>query len=397
MKLLERELVTGTEPKVYIGRRVYRDRLGMARVTRTYFAEYCVYGRRFCAALKTADKALAVRRAHEIVSRIARGEQGPVARRDSVAQIARAYLEMQVARGRAPTTLTKYTHVLTLFAAWCMAHFPRPAALFGEQDFWRWHHTMIADGYSLKTRADRSVTVKQLFKWAARARLIPSYTLSACSIPDPPPTTQPCFTPEQVAQLLSAADGHEGAMFAVMAYAGLRFGEVRDLMWPAVAMPPDEPGFISVERGGSNGSTKGRRSRRVPLHPELRRVLEKLPRSGERVFYARSSKRFPRGDHPVGERRLLLSLKRLCRRLGFPDPEQYKLHSLRHTFASMLARSQVSYKYALEFMGHRDSKILDLYYKQFDETAVKAIRTINYSPAPAQAATGANESSTVAD
>ncbi|HZN68092.1 MAG TPA: tyrosine-type recombinase/integrase [Tepidisphaeraceae bacterium] len=382
MKLHERELVTGTEPKVYIGRRCYRDKDGVERVSWKYAAEYCVGGRRFCESLKTGDRDLAVRRAHEIVGRIVRGERGQVARRDSIAQVARAYLEMQGAKGRAPTTLTKYTHVLSEFTAWCMAHFPRPAAQFTEQDFWRWHQSMMDDGYALKTRADRSVIVKQLFKWAARVRLIPTNTLAECSVPDPPPTPQPCFSPHQTATVLNAADPHERVMFMAMAYEGLRFGEVRDLMWPAVSMPPDEPGFITVALGGSNGTTKGRRSRRIPLHPALREELEKLPRIGERVFYARASKKYPNGDHPVGERRLLLSLKRLCRRLGFPNPDQYKLHTFRHTFASMLARNQVSYKYALSFMGHRSSEILDLYYTQFDDTAVQAIKTINYPTAP---------------
>ena len=84
-----------------------------------------------------------------------------------------------------------------------------------------------------------------------------------------------------------------------------------------------------------------------------------------------------------------MSLKRLCRRLGFDNPHQYKLHTFRHTFASMLARNQVSHKYALEFMGHRSSEILDLYYTQFDDTAVEAINTINYVRAPAQASDAA--------
>jgi len=389
MKLIGRKAVPGTDPTVYIGPRPSRGKDGVERTTRTYSAEYCLDGQRCYEALKTTNEQCAIRRAHEMVSRIERGDGRPVLRRDLIPEVVRAYLEMQSARGRAPTTLTKYTHVLATFAAWCIVSFGRPAAVFTEQDFWRWHKSMMDEGYSAKTRADRAVIVKQVFKWAARARLIPSNPLAECSVPDPPPTSQPCLTPDQMARLLGAANGHEGAMFWVMAYAGLRFGEVRDLMWRAVVMPPDGPGFILVERGGSNGTTKGRRGRRIPLHPELRKVLEKLSRTGECVFYARPSTKYPSGDHPVSERHRLMSLKRLCRRLGFDNPHQYKLHTFRHTFASMLARNQVSHKYALEFMGHRSSEILDLYYTQFDDTAVEAINTINYVRAPAQASDAA--------
>ena len=43
----------------------------------------------------------------------------------------------------------------------------------------------------------------------------------------------------------------------------------------------------------------------------------------------------PDGGGPVDERRLLRSLKRLCRRCKFTKPDQYKLHTFRHAFASM--------------------------------------------------------------
>ena len=44
----------------------------------------------------------------------------------------------------------------------------------------------------------------------------------------------------------------------------------------------------------------------------------------------------------------------------------------------MCARGNASYKYALEWLGHRDSHILDLYYTMFDDTAEKAMASIDY-------------------
>jgi integrase len=75
----------------------------------------------------------------------------------------------------------------------------------------------------------------------------------------------------------------------------------------------------------------------------------------------------------------------MCRECGFEDAERFKLHSLRHAFCSMCARNNISYKYALMWLGHRDSQMLDYYYHAFDETAEAAIRTINY-PLPTSAA-----------
>jgi len=58
------------------------------------------------------------------------------------------------------------------------------------------------------------------------------------------------------------------------------------------------------------------------------------------------------------------------------------VHTFRDFFASMLARKQVSYKYALALMGH-GSDILDLDYTMYDEDAEKAIAAIELPSTPA--------------
>jgi len=219
-----------------------------------------------------------------------------------------------------------------------------------------------------------------MFKWAAgpAVRLISVNLLAGVHLEEPVPTQQPCFTPEQVGILLDGADDHQRPMFAVMAFAGIRFGEVRDLLWTDVLLDRGQHGFLVIQRGGSTGKTKGKRVRHIPIHPRLREILDGLPRKFDRVFTALPSAKHPAGGAPVNERRLLMSLKRLCRRCRFANPKQYKLHTFRHAFASMCARNNVSYKYALEWMGHQSSDILDLYYTMFDATAEAAIKTIDY-------------------
>ena len=218
-----------------------------------------------------------------------------------------------------------------------------------------------------------------MFKWAASAaaQLIPTNPLAGVSLDDPPPTWQPCFTPAQIGNLLEKADARQLPIYAVMAYAGLRFGEVRDLLWQDIHWE-GQCGFIVVQRGGSDGKTKSGRIRRIPIHPKLAQILKSLPQRFDRVFTANPSSKYPDGGAPINERRLLMSLKRLCRRCQFANPNQYKLHTFRHTFASMCARNNISYKYALDWMGHKSSDILDLYYTMFDDTAEVAIRTIDY-------------------
>jgi integrase/recombinase XerD len=205
-------------------------------------------------------------------------------------------------------------------------------------------------------------------------------------IEEPVPTEQPCFTPAQVVALLANADPHEAAIFATMAYLGLRFGEVRDLRWSDILWDQGANGFVVIRRGGSTRNrTKNKKVRRIPLNPNLKPYLAALPRTFENIFTARPSKKYPEGGGPISGRRLLLSLKRLCKRCKFENSKKYKLHTFRHAFASMCARNNISHKYALEWMGHSSSEILDLYYTMFDEVAEAAMKTIAYVPAQPQA------------
>jgi hypothetical protein len=48
----------------------------------------------------------------------------------------------------------------------------------------------------------------------------------------------------------------------------------------------------------------------------------------------------------------------------------------------MCARTNVAYRYALAWMGHSSSEILDLYFRQFDSAADQAIQSIDYGPPP---------------
>lgn len=379
MKLVGRQPVEGTTPTVYIGHRTYRDRhTRRQKISKTWYAEYCLEAQRYYVALGSTNRAAAVKGAHAIVQRIEAGQPNSGRRRVALSELNDVYMTMQRNRGRAPKTLEKYEYVLNELVVWADAKDVRSANSFSERDFWAFNQYMTDTELSAKTRYDRLVIVKQCFKYTCRTKLIATNPLAGIAMDKPGSAPQPCFTPDQVAVLLDKADPHEAAIFATMAYTGMRFGEVRDLRPTDLLWDQGAHGFIVVQRGESAGTTKGRRMRRIPIHPLLRDILKKLKTHTERVFTARPSEKHPAGEGPIAERRLLVSLKRLCRRCGFVSPDQYKLHTFRHAFASMCARNNISYKYALEWMGHRSSDILDLYYTMYDETAEAAIKTINY-------------------
>lgn len=150
-------------------------------------------------------------------------------------------------------------------------------------------------------------------------------------------------------------------------------------------------GYICVNRGGSGTTTKTRKNRLVPIHAKLRAMIDMHPHVGERVLYASQLSRSWGPTKPLNERLLLSRLKQECARCGFESAATFKLHTFRHAFASMCARANVSFKYALAWMGHQNSEVLDLYYRMFDATADAAMETIRYEPSEQLPVSGEND------
>ena len=267
MRLIDRRCI-GTNPVVRIGRREYRQRDGTVAVCRTWCADWCYQGKSGFRSLRTTDETQAVEKAVELRIRILSPDDLRVKQGATFKVLRERYLEYQRQRNHAPRTVQKYDLVLRELANRAADARIYVLSKFGEDSYWAFHRWMLDEGFSDKTRYDRMIIVKQAFKWAARTKLIAENPISAADlIPKPPPTPQPCFTPDQVARLLEAATGQDRSIFCLMAYAGLRFGEVRDLQWDDVQWDQGHGGFLLIRRGGSNGTTKTRRHRRVPIHP----------------------------------------------------------------------------------------------------------------------------------
>jgi integrase len=120
--------------------------------------------------------------------------------------------------------------------------------------------------------------------------------------------------------------------------------------------------MFHIHRGGSSEATKDKGERFVPIHPRIRPIVDALPRSSPLVLPG------------VRDRRLLAQLKSACAAAGLG--RSYKVHSLRHHFASMVANHGVSYKKALAWMGHADSEMLSNYYHLHDEESERSMQAL---------------------
>ena len=66
----------------------------------------------------------------------------------------------------------------------------------------------------------------------------------------------------------------------------------------------------------------------------------------------------------------------------FENPNQYKLHSFRHHFASMCANHGVAHRKALAWLGHSNSEMLDLYYHLHDDDSLQTMMELAKSNVP---------------
>jgi len=197
-----------------------------------------------------------------------------------------------------------------------------------------------------------------------RRRQAAGNRLSGTKLAEAKARPQPCFTTEQVEKLIDKASGVEQVAIATLGYAGLRIGEVEQMQWVDVRFDEKGGGMFHVRRGGSNGTTKDKDERFVPIHPRVRPLLNGLDRSSTVVFPG------------ITERQLLQRVKDLCAELKFPNADKFKLHSFRHHFASLCANHHVAHRKALAWLGHSSSDILELYYHLTDADSQAAMHAL---------------------
>ncbi len=358
MKLVDRERVDGTQ--VTIGRRIsYVD--GKQRTGRRYTAEFRdADGRQVCETLGVSNKPQARRLALEIQQRLDNGTDRVLETTISVDELADRYFDSVKAKGVAPKTEWKYRADLGKLKEYCGEMGPALARRFSTDDVYRFRQWLIKKEYAAKTIDAVLVLTKQVFKWGWRQSVLRDYRLASASLPKAKAKPQPCFSTTQVESLIKAADGEERTAFAMMAYAGLRIGEVEQLRWEDVRFQDSKPGMFHIRRGGSAGTTKDKDERFVPVHPRIADLLGAAKKGGL-VFSS------------IRERTLLARLKLLCKACGFEKADEFKLHSFRHHFASLCANHGVAHRKALAWLGHSSSDMLDLYYHLHDDDSQQAM------------------------
>ena len=155
------------------------------------------------------------------------------------------------------------------------------------------------------------------------------------------------FTDDEFKRLIEVAD-KQRLLYLTAAYTGLRLGELGQLVWADLNLTDKRPHMLVRA-----STTKNKKKATLPIHPELLTELVKAKPEGvlpeQPVFdgthHAVCARRFASDL----EKAKIVRIDSLNRKLDF--------HSLRYTFATLLARSGVSQRLTQELMRHSDPRL----------------------------------------
>lgn len=116
--------------------------------------------------------------------------------------------------------------------------------------------------------------LRSYFLWLVREGELDSDPTVGVVQPKEPTLMPDPVRPEEVRRALDAASPMMRAMIALAAFCGMRCAEISALRWG------------DIDAGGVLISGKGRKQRRVPLHPEAAAAIAALPigRADDRIF-----------------------------------------------------------------------------------------------------------------
>ncbi len=184
------------------------------------------------------------------------------------------------------------------------------------------------------------------------------------------------FTPEQVEAIFKKlTPGTELHTLCTLGrYTGLRLGDCATLKWSAVNFAENVIEVVprKTKRFG--------RAVRIPIHEELRSVLDALPRDGELVLPEMAR------CYLHDSRNLVCRVTTLFKSAGLDTAEKvdgyatrvckYGFHSFRHSFVSMCGERGVPLAVVQELVGHVSAEMTQHYFHLSDEAARKAIAAL---------------------
>lgn len=205
---------------------------------------------------------------------------------------------------------------------------------------------LVERGLADKSINNVLVVLSKALRYAADVELIEAAPRIGLIQTDRPEIV--CWTIEEYARLLAAAEAEGARWYAAVCLAGeagLRVGEVKALRWQeGVDLVAGTITVSQQVRRGILGTPKGRTRRVVPMTTRLSWALQRLESTREGYVLRNWD-----GGH-LRDARTWQILRRICVRAGLP---RRGWHTLRHTFGTHAAYFGVNPWRLMHWMGHK--------------------------------------------
>jgi integrase len=278
--------------------------------------------------------------------------------------------------GAAPGTAKRYKAVFDKFAAFATEAGVRYWQQVSKDVLGRYGKWLEDRDYHDKTQYIELTVLKQALKWMAGEELLPPTSNFRLPLKKPTGTSTYCYTLDQVRAMIAHCRADErlhwlAGVVVALAVTGLRIGELAELRWSDIDLGKNSIRLTDTTRRSRKSkrqearATKTHRDRTLPIHGELRPILERLPRlPDDRVFHGpHGGKIKPDTVRNVLKRDVLTPLVETFPAAGdAPGITSGRLHSFRHFFCSMSADSGMPEQMLMSFLGHRDSEMIRHYY-----------------------------------
>jgi integrase len=325
-------------------------------------------GKQHRKSLRTTSKKQAKSKAIQIEADLAEGRFTQEKRAPSVKAVIDLYRKYLQTEGRSKSTLAKYERAFSDFLA--LAERMKVKTLLGVDrrfvDAFR--NKRVKDGAEPMTVHTDTVILRQVVNFALERDLVSRDPLRGLKLKKPKRRPQPCWTIKELERILAIAAEPHRSIFIVLAETGMRVGELKHLTWTDIDF---DNGVIHIrEKEGWKPKTGD--ARVIPMSDRARDVLAKLPHRASWVFTAARSSKYPQGDHPISERRLLEYLKRVLKKLGLPG----HVHTFRHHFISAALTKGTPETVVRQWVGHVDREVMKRYTHVADEISKSAMQRL---------------------
>tara|TARA_R110000868_G_scaffold149766_2_gene372529 strand:- start:60483 stop:61613 length:1131 start_codon:yes stop_codon:yes gene_type:complete len=330
--------------------------------------------------LKTANKKVAVERAIKLENEL---QDGTYQSSDSEIKIKEAierYIECLTTAKKARKTVVRYQGVLTKLCEFAEKKKKRllrqiNATLF---DQFRVERTLVV---CENTLYHEGTICKTFLYWCVSRGLLKLNPLEKVKLNKPKPRRRPSPSLQDVQKILQDSTAGQSVLYTTLAYTGMRSGELRTLRKEDVDLKQN---WIHVVSREDAERTKTGESRKIPVHPELRKLLEKRAAApGPWYFTAEPSNKYPAGDHWINPKKLNERFLGVAERVKLPtgrDALGYTLHSLRHFFETHCVNQGIPQRVIDTWMGHQsDRSMAAVYYHLSDEDSQAFMQQVDFT------------------